>query len=71
MYSLLTLPGHHLRIDVETTMSLSTSNLLIKRERVMKLHEKLGHLTKSKMRIVLAQHQINGLQSKDLDLPVG
>ena len=34
----------------------------------MKLHEKLGHLAKSKMRILLVQQVIDGLHPKDLDL---
>ena len=67
LYSLVNLPGHHLRINLATAMSLSTTNQL-KRERVMKLHEKFGHLSKLKMRIALAQQPVDGLQPKDLDL---
>ena len=68
LYSLVNLPGHHLRVNLATAMSLSTTNQL-KRERVMKLHEKFGHLSKSKMRIALAQQPaVDGLQPKDLDL---
>ena len=44
------------------------SQQLIKRERLMRLHVKLGHASKAKMRIMLSRQPMDGLLPKDLAL---
>ena len=67
LYHLQRLPGHHLVVGSPIVMSLSTVNQL-KRERLMHLHQKLGHLSKSKMRIMLTLSPMDGLEPKDIQL---
>ena len=56
------------RIYDHCIQSLSMMNQL-KRERLMILHEKLGHAFKSKMKLVLAETFIDNLTSKDVSGP--
>lgn len=44
------------------------ANNQLKRERMMRLHVELGHLAKSKMRILLAHQPLDSLVPKDMDL---
>ena len=68
LYVLHALPGDHLLLhNGAKVMSLSTANQL-KRERLMRLHVRLGHASKAKMRIILTSQPIDGLQAKDLAL---
>ena len=48
-------------------MFLSAANQL-KREKIDRLHRKLGHCSKNKMRLVLAHRSIDGLKPADVKL---
>ena len=66
LYSLEVLPDPVFLLSA-SVYALSTNNQL-KRERLMKLHVRFGHCSKSKMRMALAEQPQDGLTPRDVIL---
>ena len=54
--------AHHVNVN-ELSVSLQ-----LRREKIQKLHEKLGHVSAKKLRLILAMQSIDGLKPRDVDL---